>query len=802
METAKPPFERATLSSSLPTYLTTFVGRKQERATLCSLLLSKRFLTLVGAGGMGKTRLAIQVASELAASFRDGMFLIELASLTEPALVLQATASAFRIGTSEDSSLLTLLISALRECHGLLIFDNCEHVLEACTSLIESLLEACPSLHILATSREPLHSVQETIWPVATLSFPHPEHMPPFEQLGYCEAIQLFCERAAESDPRFCFTAQNAPAIVRICYLLDGLPLALELAAARLSLLSVDQIAARLDERFMLLTDGERTAASRQQTLRATLDWSYVLLTSVEQALFLRLAIFAGSWNAEAVEQVIDPALIQPYSSSDILAHLVNKSLVIAEEQEGQKEEPGEIRYRLLSTVRQYAQGKLKELGAWLQMCERHHAWYLQLAEEASTHLHSADQPVWLSLLEAEMPDIRVALTRSVAMGQVDSAARLAEAVSRFWIIRNHFSEGRYWFETILTAARDNNQLSSSLRARILFGASEFARYQGANERACTLLEEQIVLLQMLDDPVRLAEAQVYLGMALGLRGEYERAHQLCQTSLAFYRERKQTGGIAKTLIALSFMALSQRKYHYAITLGEEACQVLREAGDYAYLLYALLSLIQANILQRRLEQARTACKEALHLAQLLHQSFGLAACFGLIAGIAGLQGQPIQAARLFGAAQALQKQINAPLPPSGQALQEQMVFSVRSTLGKEQFLIHYSAGQSSTLEQMLTEAEAVLQTPPPAALDAQGLPSSASSSATSSTVPSELASLSQRQREVLALVATGLTNAQVAQRLQLSPNTISKHLQSIYTRLNINSRSAATRIALEHGLI
>ena len=794
MGSVQQPLKHIPLSPALPMYLTTFVGREQESATLSSLLSEKRLLTLIGAGGMGKTRLALHLASTMAASFPDGVFFIELGPLTEPTLVSQATASVLNIRTDQDSSLFSLLTSALQDHHCLLLFDNCEHVLEASIPLIEVLLQCCPHLHVLATSREPLNIAEETLWRVASLGCPEPEPLPPFPQLAQYEAIQLFCARATESNPRFQFTEQNASAIVRICYQLDGLPLALELAAARLSMLSVDQLAARLDERFLLLARGQRTATSRQQTLHATLDWSYTLLTPAEQALFQCLAVFAGNWNLDDIEQIAGAETTAPYAISNVLTHLVNKSLVIAEEQEGTETEAGEIRYRLLNTVHQYATSKLMQSGNWQRMCEQHQAWYLQQAEEANKHLRGPEQFLWLQYLEAGLPNIRVALTRALAARQLATAIQLAEEVRRFWISRNYFSEGRHWFETLLTAAHNDEQLSPSLRAYALFGASEFARYQGANEHASILLKELITLLETLDEPLRLVEAQTYLGLNLCLQGEYEQANQLCQASLAFYREQKQMGGVIQALMTLSLVALCQGKYPQAITMGEEVSQLLRRAGNYAYLLYTLFTLAQANILQGKLEPARTVCQEALDLSQKLNQSFGLAASLGLIAGIAGLQGEPIQAARLFGASHALQKRAQAPFSPSSHMLQERMVFPVRSALGKDQFLAHYNAGQDSSLEQIMAEATTVLQ--------ASTILSAADPALSSSSSTPIITPLSQRERETLTLVAQGLTDAQVAQNLRLSPNTISKHLHSIYSKLNINSRSAATRIALEQGLI
>ncbi|HEX6482261.1 MAG TPA: LuxR C-terminal-related transcriptional regulator [Ktedonobacteraceae bacterium] len=788
MESAKQSSER----SPLPVYLTRFVGREQECNTLSSLLLSKRLLMLVGAGGIGKTRLALEVASELTNSFSDGVYMIELASLADPQLVPQAIASVLNIRTDRDVSLISFLKSALGERHVLLLLDNCEHVLTECAPLVEALLQASPHLHILGTSREPLGITGETIWRVAPLSSPDPEQNYSVEQLAGYEAIQLFCERAAESNPRFRLTQQNAPAIVHTCRQLDGLPLALELAAALLPMLSVDQLAARLDERFVLLKHGRRTAGVRQQSLQATLDWSYALLTPAEQALFPCLAIFAGSWDLDAVEQVCTPVIPETFAIVETLVQLVNKSLVVAEEQEGLERDTTEVRYRLLDTMQQYALEKLEQRGALQQAGERHYTWCLELAERADEHLYGADQVMWLQRLEMETANLRVALTRMLTAGRLDAVARLADALRRFWITHNHFSEGRYWFDMLLTTERDEQRLSPPLRARVLFGAAGFARYQGAYERACALLEEQIALLETLNDRSGIAEAQTYLGLALGLQGDFERGISLCSTGLEFYRSMGQHKGSATALTTLAFLKLAQGHYAQAMTLSEEACQLLREAGNHVHLLYALFTLAQAALLLEATERAREVCREALGLARTQEQTYGIAACLGLIGGLAGMEGKYAVAARLFGAAQALQERVQAPHPPAGRALLERMVRTIIATSGREQFFLHFSAGQASPLEQILLEAEEVLQT----------APTSPASSSLTSSVSTALAVLSPREREILTLVATGLTDAQVAGHLYLSTRTVSKHLQSIYTKLNIKSRSAATRLAFEHGLV
>lgn len=782
-------------SQSLPLYLTRFVGREQEQETLASLLTKTRLLTLIGAGGIGKTRLALHIASGLGESFPDGICLVELSSLTEPSLVLQAVASALAIGTDRDEPLVLSLIAALQERRCLLILDSCEHVLTACAVLVEALLDACPHLHILATSREALHIAIETKWRVVPLSVPHPDPVLLLEQLAGYESVQLFCERAAEIDPRFRLTGQNAAAVVHICRQLDGLPLALELAAARLTVLSVDQLAARLDERFLVLTQGARTTDTRQQTLYAMLDWSYGLLTAAEQTVFQALAVFAGNWNLEAIEQIVDLESTAPYALFEVLAHLVNKSLVIAEEQDMGQGETAEVRYRLLDTMRQYAQEKVKQAGQWPWLCERHCAWYLHVATQLSVNLSGSEHLASLQALETEMPQFRVALTRSLATGHLEMAAQLADVLRRVWITHNHFSEGRHWFESLLATEKDAQRLPPALRARVLFGAAEFARYQGAHDRAVTLLEQQIALLRPLDDAHALAEAQSYLGLALGARGDYAQAHRLFQTSLAFYRASGHEKELASTLLSEAFVTLAQGKYQQATALSEEVCQMLRETGNTAYLLYALFTLAQATLLQGKLERTREVCLEALHLAQALQQTYGLAASLGLIAGLLGSAGMPEQAARFFGAAQAIQDRIQAPHPPAGRALQERMILPVRTALGKEQFVRQYTAGQASTQTEILAEAEAILQE---IHIAVEKRPHDRSIKANSKAP----GGLSRREREVLALVATGLTDAQVAQRLLISSQTVGKHLRSIYAKLSVSSRSGATRFAVEHGLL
>lgn len=776
----------------LPVYLTRFVGREKECATLCDLMATHRLLTLVGAGGIGKTRLAVRVAAQVAPLFPDGLYIVDVATILTPPLLPYTLATVVGIQTDQPSALLSLLKGALGQRHVLLLLDNCEHVLAECATLVEALLQACPSLRILVTSREPLAVMGETVWRVGTLSSPDSAQSFSLEGVMEYEAIQLFYERAIEYAPRFRLTPHNAPAIVKLCSQLDGLPLALELAAALLPAFSVEQLAALLSERFILLRQGKRTAPTRQQTLQATLDWSYDLLTPLEQAVFQRLAIFAGNWSLEAVKQLAALPEMSDTMIIDVFVRLVNKSLVLAEEQEGVEHGVVEVHYRLLETVRMYAQEKLQNAGLWEQMSERHALWYLHLVEQVNEHQQSDDALLWFDRLERELPNVHAALSRLFAIRQFETAARLADALHRFWITHNHFHEGRYWFDTLL--ALPDTVLPPVLRAHVLFGASEFARYQGAYEQASALLQEQLVLLEILDDLRGQAEAQTYLGVVTGLRGDYEQGIHLCTRGLAAFRTLHDQPGICTALTSLAFLTLAQGQIAKAISLSQEAIPLLRKEGNRTNLLYTSFTLAQAALFQGDKPLARATCQEALALSQMLHNTYGVAASLGLIAGLASLEEHPVQAARLFGAAQTLQTRIKAPHPPAGRALLERMVRSLHATLGADVFRTHFTAGQQASREQMLQEAEAILH------------PLSSASqlvvTASSPSVSSSLSVLSQREREILMLVATGMTDAQVAETLFLSTRTVSKHLQTIYSKLHITSRSAATRQALEGGLL
>jgi predicted ATPase len=436
---------------NLPLELSSFIGREREVAQVQRLLSGgTRLVMLYGPGRCGKTRLALAVAQDLLEEFEDGVWWVELASLSEEALVPGAVASAVGVREVPDRSPIEVLVEHLKPRKALLILDNCEHLIEGCAALADTLLRASPNLVILATSREPLRIAGEAIWTVQSLSLPDPERLPPAGELASFEAVLLFVERAGAVDSSFELTEGNAKAIARLCQKLDGIPLAIELAAARVRVLTVEQILEKLKNLLGLLTTGVRAAAPCHQTLRATLEWSYKLLSEPEQGLFGRLSVFAGGWDLEAAEAVGAAEPVEVGQVLDLLSALVDKSLVVTE-----AKAEGALRYKMLEPVRQYALERLMQGREVEETRSRHATFFVALAEEARPNLRLAPQVEWLERLEQENANLRGALSWTLSTNDIPTAARLGWALWMFWWIRNHQPEGRRWMESILLRRND-----------------------------------------------------------------------------------------------------------------------------------------------------------------------------------------------------------------------------------------------------------------------------------------------------------------------------------------------------------
>lgn len=761
---------------NLPSELSSFVGREKELSEVGRLLEGARLLTLTGPGGCGKTRLAVAVAGGLVGRFEDGVWMAELAPLADPSLVPQAVASVLGVREQPGRPLAGTLSEHLRAKKMLLLLDNCEHLLEACATLAGGLLRSCPGLRVLATSRESLGITGEVAWPVPSLSLPDLRRLLDVESLHRYEAARLFVERAAALKPTFELTEQNAPSVARVCYRLDGIPLALELAAARSKVLSVEQIADRLDDCFGLLSAGGRTAMPRHRTLRATMDWSYELLSREERALFRRLSVFADGFSLEAAEAVCAGDDVERDGVLDLLSHLVDKSLVTA------REEDGEARYRMLETIRQYGQEKLEDAGEAEQVRERHAGYYLALAEEAGPELKGERQVAWLERLEREHGNLRAAMRWLLERGEAAEAARLGWALWLFWGIRAHFAEERRWMERALSTG--GGAMPASARARALFVAGMMANYQGDHRSAEPLLEECIGLFRGLGDKLGTAYALSNAGFAASGRGRYGRAVSLNEEAVDLFLEVGEKWGAA---IQLCFLAVAWRDggdHARAKPLAEKALALSREVGERQAIsaaLYTLATLAQA---ERDQERARALFGEGLAVSAELGNEADVAHCLEGLASAAGAQGQIERAARLWGAEEALLERHETAVYTyvPDRSLRRSRVDAARARLDEEAFGAAWAEGRAMTPEQAVDYALEGEATPE---IGPEPYP----------------AGLSAREVDVLRLVAAGLTNNEVAGRLFISPRTVNWHLGSIYRKLGFHSRTRATRYAVEHGL-
>jgi predicted ATPase/DNA-binding transcriptional regulator YiaG len=582
--TAQSPI-RGPESSNLPASLSSFIGRERELAAVRRALAGTRLLTLTGAGGCGKTRLALAVAEELLWAYPNGVWLVELAGLAEPALLPETVATALGVRIVDQRPLTEALVEFLRPRHLLLVLDNCEHLLPACAELVETLLRGCPHLEILATSRESLGVSGETRWRVPPMSVPGSMFQVPDgtsanqepgtrnQELEQADAIRLFVERAQQYRPDFALTAANEAAVVQICERLDGIPLAIELAAAFVTVLSLEQIAERLSGRLQLLSGGSRTALPRHQTLRATMDWSHDLLSAREQTAFRRLSVFAGSWGLEAAESVCDDDVL------DTLRRLVDTSLVNAEVQDGA------VRYRMLEMVRQYAAERLDEAGETAQARDHHLDWYLALARRANAATHGPEEPAWLVRLESEHDNLRAALAWSLTRGTGETALCLAGALRRFWDQGGHISEGRQWLTRALEAG---DSAPAEVRAMALHGAGSLAYKQGDYAVSRPLLEQALSLFKETANLRGIASAQDGLGCIALRTGEHAAAHTLLDACLALHTELGYKPGIASALDALGMLAIREGDNDGARVHFQAALALYRELGDKAGIAEAL----------------------------------------------------------------------------------------------------------------------------------------------------------------------------------------------------------------------
>ncbi len=731
----------------LPLPRSRLIDREQELAQAKTLLQEEDvgLVTLTGPGGVGKTRLALQVAAELAPQFADGVAFISLASLKDPTLVVPTVARSLGVSQSGDDSLDERLLAYLRPRQVLLVLDNVEQLVSA-APLAAQALEQAPRLKLLATSREPLRVRDEQLVPVLPLALPDPAYVADLEHLVQIPAVALFVERAQEAKPDFTLTNENAATIVEICQRLDGLPLALELAAARLSLLTPAALLARLEHRLPILTRGARDLPERQQTLRNTIAWSYDLLEAGEQQLFRRLSVFVGGFTLEAVEAVCVFAAARTSSSSeaddgavlDQLAQLLDKSLVQPQQGTG-----GEPRFTMLETIHEYAQEQLEASGEAAAVQQRHAYYFLRLAEEAAPHMYSPEREVWMERLDREGANLRAALAWSKAdRDALQTGLRLVGALGFYWVLRGSVRERRAWLEGMLE--RTDGTDRSAARGQALIGAGWLAWEEGDYEAASLRAEEGLSIVRARGDKREIGNAARLLGLVRMGQRNSAAAHSLFEESRTLYKELGDVWGEAMSLYYLGSLAYLSSDPAAARAYYEESLRLFQEQRDVldaALVLSALAVIVSTQgdqelarsldqQLQPLMQQARNRGALGLYLINigdmwLYHyrdepQAKGLyweglslwqdmqrvGNELGIVKGLAGLaevaaaQGQAGRAGRLFGAADSLL--------PSNSVYREDVnkrVAAARARLDAATFEAGWSAGQAMTQEQAIAEA-------------------------------------------------------------------------------------------------
>ncbi|HEY8684178.1 MAG TPA: BTAD domain-containing putative transcriptional regulator [Chloroflexota bacterium] len=787
---------------NIATPLSSFVGRDEVVTELLDLAGRCRLLTLTGAGGAGKTRLAGYLGYQLIPEYEDGVWMVELASLSDGLLIAQEVARALSIPERPGESPHSAIVAGVAQKRLLLLLDNCEHLIESCAAFAQLLLRSCPLLHMIVTSREPLNVPGEVTYVVPPLSLPDLRSVYEPEQMAKTEAVGLFLDRARSRQPGFALTPANAAAVARICRQVDGLPLAIELAASRVGVLSVEGIADRLVDALAFLTGGSRTVDPRQQTLRGALDWSYDLLSEPERALFWRLSVFAGGWTLESAEAIGASSDTGSESVLDLLTRLVDKSLVVADLAVGDT-----VRYTLLEPVRQYARLHLARSGEveWLERLHAEH--FAALAQAAEDGFMGPEQAVWFNRLDQEHYNLRGALRHSIDRAEDEIGLRIMGTSWRYWAGHGHTTEGRTWLAQLFTLP-ESATTTPAVRAAAFHAAGALAYYQGDYTEAAAYYERELSLLRALGDLERMTillsnlalvvkeqgdydrawalhEEGLTLALEIGSergqaanlnnmgilqqdKGNYERAAELHDRALVIQRQKDDRRGIMITLNNLGAIALERGRLDRVTDYAEGALAIAHELGHIQSSIVAVMNLGLVAQEEGDFRSARERYHEGIQLAEPIGDKRRMMECLEHLAALACAERQYRRVAMLNGAVAAMRTRSGIGQSPPDRPRLESAVQGAREALGNAEFETTELKGAALTTEDALQYAL-----------------TREDDETTADSVP-----LTRREREIAELVTRGFTNRQIAEDLVIAERTVDTHLRNILRKLGVSSRT------------